>query len=136
MYKGCNSELDSYSVFWDNQKISETTLNAQLKSKGTSDIYVCGLAYDVCVSATAIDAISAGYRTILIDDCCRGVDLKAIECTKQTIATNNGIVVQSKDVKAMVEGRDRRPELGYKLAKGLNNADSVLSQRQINLKVE
>lgn len=29
----------------------------------------------------------------------------------------------------MVEGRDRRPELGYKLAMELQNVDSVLSQR-------
>lgn len=109
--------------------MSDTSLNAQLKMKGTSDVYVCGLAYDVCVSATAIDAISAGYRTILIDDCSRGVDLKDIEHTKQTIISNNGIVVHSKEVKAMVEGRDRRPELGYKLAIELSDADSVLSQR-------
>lgn len=32
-------------------------------------------------------------------------------------------------VKAMAEGRDRRPELGYKLAMELKNPDSVLSQR-------
>lgn len=130
VYKGTNSEVDSYSVFWDNKKLSDTTLNAQLKLKGTSDIYVCGLAYDVCVGATAIDAISAGYRTVLIDDCCRGVDLKDIEHTKQTVLSNNGIIVHSKDVKAMAEGRDRRPELGYKLAMELRNAESVLSQRQ------
>lgn len=130
VYKGTNPEVDSYSVFWDNEKLSDTTLNGQLKLKGTSDIYVCGLAYDVCVGATAIDAISAGYRTILIDDCCRGVDLKDIEHTKQTVVSNDGIIVHSKDVKAMVEGRDRRPELGYKLAMELRNAESVLSQRQ------
>lgn len=47
VYKGTNPEVDSYSVFWDNKKLSDTTLNAQLKMKGTSDIYVCGLAYDV-----------------------------------------------------------------------------------------
>lgn len=29
----------------------------------------------------------------------------------------------------MVEGRDRRPELGYKLAMELNNINSDLSQR-------
>lgn len=29
----------------------------------------------------------------------------------------------------MVEGRDRRPELGYKLAMELKNPDSALSQR-------
>lgn len=128
VYKGTNPEVDSYSVFWDNKKLSDTTLNAQLKMRGTTDIYVCGLAYDVCVGATAIDAISAGYRTILIDDCCRGVDLKDIEHTKETVISSNGIISHSKEVKAMVEGRDRRPELGYKLAMELKNSDSVLSQ--------
>lgn len=49
VYKGTNSEVDSYSVFWDNKKLSDTTLIAQLKMKGVTDIYVCGLAYDVCV---------------------------------------------------------------------------------------
>lgn len=32
-------------------------------------------------------------------------------------------------VKAMVEGRDRRPELGYKLAMELSNINSDLSQQ-------
>lgn len=32
-------------------------------------------------------------------------------------------------VKAMVEGRDRRPELGYKLAMELKNEHSELAQR-------
>lgn len=81
------------------------------------------------IGATAIDALSAGYRTILIDDCCRGVDLVDIEKTKQTVISSNGVIVNTKDVKAMVEGRDRRPELGYKLAMELRNPDSVLSQK-------
>lgn len=98
VYKGTNPEIDSYSVFWDNAKLSETTLSAQLKMKGITDIYVCGLAYDVCVGATAVDAISSGYRTILIDDCCRGVDLKDIENVKETVVSTNGVIVTSKEV--------------------------------------
>lgn len=78
--------------------MSETTLNAQLKMKGITDIYVCGLAYDVCVGATAVDAISNGYRTILLDDCCRGVDLKDIENVKEKVVSTNGVIVSSKDV--------------------------------------
>lgn len=35
----------------------------------------------------------------------------------------------SSKVKAMVEGRDRRPELGYKLAMELKNENSELAQR-------
>lgn len=49
VYKGTNPEVDSYSVFWDNKKLSDTSLIAQLKSRGVTDVYVCGLAYDVCV---------------------------------------------------------------------------------------
>lgn len=66
--------------------------------------------------ATAVDALAIGYRTVLLDDCSRGVDLADIEKTKNTVITNNGVIVNSSQVKAMVEGRDRRPELGYKLA--------------------
>ncbi|XP_025991776.2 uncharacterized protein LOC105198315 [Solenopsis invicta] len=116
IYKGTNPEVDSYSVFWDNKKLTETTLSSQLQEKGATDIYICGLAYDVCVGATAVDALTSGYRTILIDDCSRGVDLVDIEKTKATVIASNGVIVNSSQIKAMVEGRDRRPELGYKLA--------------------
>ncbi|KAJ4428105.1 hypothetical protein ANN_24119 [Periplaneta americana] len=122
VYKGTNPEVDSYSVFWDNKKLTETTLVSQLQKRNATDIYICGLAYDVCVGATAADALASGYRTILIDDCSRGVDLKDIEKTKNTVTSNSGVIVDSSQVKAMVEGRDRRPELGYKLAMELKNA--------------
>lgn len=49
MYKGTNPEVDSYSVFWDNKKMTDTTLCGQLRLKNATDIYICGLAYDVCV---------------------------------------------------------------------------------------
>lgn len=128
VYKGTNPEVDSYSVFWDNKKLTETTLVSQLQEKNATDIYICGLAYDVCVGATAADALAIGYRTVLIDDCSRGVDLKDIEKTKNTVTSNNGVIVDSSQVKAMVEGRDRRPELGYKLAMELKSAMSDKSK--------
>lgn len=98
IYKGTNSEVDAYSVFTDNKRLSETTLDVQLKEKQITDIYVCGLAYDICVGATAIDAISSGYRTILLDDCCRGVDLNDIENLKKSVVSNNGVIITSKQV--------------------------------------
>ncbi|CAH1725196.1 nicotinamidase isoform X1 [Aphis gossypii] len=116
IYKGTISDVDSYSVFWDNKKLTQTTLGTQLAQLNATDIYVCGLAYDVCVGATVADALSIGYRTILIDDCCRGVDLNDIEKTKNHVVKNHGVIAQSHEIKTMVEGRDRRPELGYKLA--------------------
>lgn len=120
IYKGTTSDVDSYSVFWDNKKLSQTTLGTQLSQLNATDIYVCGLAYDVCVGnkslaliiknvfiflaililgATAADALSIGYRTILVDDCCRGVDLNDIEKTKNNVIKNHGVIVQSNEVK-------------------------------------
>ena len=47
--KGCKSDIDSYSAFFDNCKLNETSLNSDLRKLGVTDIYVCGLAGDVCV---------------------------------------------------------------------------------------
>lgn len=47
--KGAKSDIDSYSAFFDNCKLNETTLNADLRKHGVTDLYVCGLAADVCV---------------------------------------------------------------------------------------
>jgi nicotinamidase-related amidase len=116
IYKGTNPDVDSYSLFWDNQKLTDTKLNSLLKQKNVTDLYLCGVAYDVCVASTAKDAITSGYRTVLLDDCCRGVDLLDIEKVKTFIRESHGVIVESDQVKDMVEGNDRRPELGYKLA--------------------
>ena len=47
--KGTNPDIDSYSAFWDNNKLSQTGLINELTSRGITDVYVCGLAYDICV---------------------------------------------------------------------------------------
>ena len=47
--KGSLSDIDSYSAFFDNCKLNETSLNSDLKKHGITDLYVCGLAADVCV---------------------------------------------------------------------------------------
>jgi nicotinamidase/pyrazinamidase len=46
-----------------------------LKARGVSDVYVLGLATDYCVKFTALDAVGLGFRTHLIADACRGVEL-------------------------------------------------------------
>lgn len=55
------------------------------------------------VGATAADALAIGYRTILIDDCSRGVDLKDIEKTKNTVTSNNGVIVDSSQVSLLTQ---------------------------------
>jgi len=49
IYKGTNPEVDSYSAFFDNYKLSKTALISELQKAGVTDVYICGIAYDVCV---------------------------------------------------------------------------------------
>ena len=48
--------------------------------------------------ATARHSLEFGYRTILIDDACRGVDMSNILDTRDKLAENNAVVVHSSQV--------------------------------------
>jgi nicotinamidase/pyrazinamidase len=74
--KGTEAGIDSYSGFFDNGHRKATGLGDWLKAKGVTDVYVCGLATDYCVKFTALDAVQLGFNTHLIEDACRGVNLK------------------------------------------------------------
>jgi nicotinamidase/pyrazinamidase len=74
--KGTDSKIDSYSGFFDNGHRKATGLGGYLKDRGVSDVYVCGLATDYCVKFTAMDAMGLGFSVHLIEDACRGVELK------------------------------------------------------------
>ncbi|KAF4518780.1 hypothetical protein B566_EDAN005400 [Ephemera danica] len=115
VHKGTNAEVDSFSAFFDNLRLSQTCLDDRLREMNVSDVYVCGLAYDVCVGATAADALNLGYRTVLLEDCCRGITEDGMKSTRTSLTGTHAVVTDFQQVKAMVEGADRRPELGYKL---------------------
>ena len=40
-----------------------------------TDVFIAGLTTDYCVRFTALDALSLGFRTHVIQEACRGVDL-------------------------------------------------------------
>ena len=63
--KGMNPEIDSYSAFFDNQKLIDTGLSNYLKSKDIETVEIVGLALDYCVKYTCIDAVSEGFKVIL-----------------------------------------------------------------------
>jgi nicotinamidase/pyrazinamidase len=66
--KGMDTEVDSYSGFYDNNHLVGTGLGGYLKEKGASDIYFCGLAADICVYYSILDAIQEGFSVTLIED--------------------------------------------------------------------
>lgn len=74
--KGTDPAIDSYSGFFDNGHRKSTGLDAFLKSKSVTDVFVAGLATDYCVKFTALDARTLGYNVHLVVDACRGVNLQ------------------------------------------------------------
>lgn len=80
--KGTDREVDSYSGFFDNARRRATGLEGLLREHGVSEVHLLGLATDYCVRATALDAVSLGFRTVLIARGCRGVELATGDCDR------------------------------------------------------
>jgi len=72
--KGTDTEVDSYSGFYDNQKHHATGLGDFLSKTRVTEVYVCGLATDYCVKYTAIDAVNEGITTYLVADATKAVN--------------------------------------------------------------
>jgi len=80
--KGTDKFVDSYSGFFDNDQKKSTGLGKYLKDKGVNEIYVVGLATDYCVKYTVLDALKLDFKTYLIEDACKGVNLSENDVEK------------------------------------------------------
>ncbi len=80
--KGTDPEIDSYSGFFDNGHRKATGLGDYLKNKGVNEVYIVGLAADVCVKFTALDAVKLGFTTYLVQDGTRAVNLQPDDFSK------------------------------------------------------
>jgi nicotinamidase/pyrazinamidase len=74
--KGFHKDIDSYSAFTEADRRTPTGLQGYLKQRGIERLFVSGLATDFCVAWTALDARTLGFDTYVIEDACRGIDLK------------------------------------------------------------
>jgi nicotinamidase/pyrazinamidase len=73
--KGTHAGIDSYSGLFDNGHRKSTGLGEWLKTQDVAEVFICGLATDYCVKFTALDAAQMGFKTHLIEDASRGVNL-------------------------------------------------------------
>jgi nicotinamidase/pyrazinamidase len=97
--KGYHNEVDSYSTFVAADKKTKTGLTGYLMERGLTDVYVCGLATDFCVSWSAIDARAADLNVTVIEDACRGIDLNGSVAAAWKSMAEAGIKrIQSKDI--------------------------------------
>jgi nicotinamidase/pyrazinamidase len=65
-------QYDSYSGFEDDGG-KKTEMDKLLKKDKINKVVVYGIATDYCVRATALDAVAAGYKVIMIKNLSRGV---------------------------------------------------------------
>ena len=73
--KGYNPAIDSYSAFFENDKITQTGLSGYLADRGITELTFAGLATDFCVAWSALDAARLGYATSIVLPACRAIDL-------------------------------------------------------------
>ena len=98
--KGTDPAIDSYSGFFDNGHRKATGLGDYLRDEKVMDVYVMGLATDYCVKWTALDAIQLGFRTHLIEDGSRGVELSKgdVAAAIDEVRRAGGDIVRSDEV--------------------------------------
>lgn len=75
-HKGTDPRIDSYSGFYDNAHRKATGLSDLLLAGGVKRVYLMGLATDYCVKYSALDARALGFETFVVEDGCRGVNVR------------------------------------------------------------
>lgn len=73
--KGYHTEIDSYSAFLEADKKTATGLASYLRERKMNTVYIVGVATDYCVKWTALDAQQAGFKTYVIEDLCKAIDI-------------------------------------------------------------
>ncbi|CAF1077151.1 unnamed protein product [Adineta steineri] len=121
--KGTDPDIDSYSAFYDNNKLHMTPLNDELKKRNVTHVFVAGLALDFCVGSTAVDAADLKYKTYVIKDASRGVNDKTIK-TKLIEMKQHGVkIIEADDVENIVkhDQHNKRKFINFQRRKQMYN---------------
>ena len=87
-----NRDIDSYSGFFDNGRKKSTGLNGFLKERNVTSLFICGLASDYCVYYTAMDALSLGYPTTILEGSTKPIDPIKLVDLKENFKLKGGNV--------------------------------------------
>jgi len=101
--KGTDAEFDGYSAFFDHGHHHATGLHEFLQDKRVTEVYVMGMGTELCVQATALDAVALGFRAFVIEDACRGFNFKPDDAKAaiEELRLAGVTVLQSRDLLAM-----------------------------------
>src|SRR5947209_6950543 len=96
--KGTNTEIDSYSGFYDNGHLKSTGLSAYLKGRGITDVYLAGLAADYSVYFTANDALAEHFKTFFIEDRTRAINEDEFQRAKKDLRQRRACIIHANQV--------------------------------------
>lgn len=85
--KGMNPNIDSYSAFFENDKVTPTGLSGMLLEKGIKRVFFVGLAYDFCVGYSALDASKAGFQSVVLKDATASIAMPLEKGTTEDLMT-------------------------------------------------
>lgn len=92
--KGFQPRMEAYSGFQGNINLVKV-----FNDLGIKQVYICGLATDYCVKATALDAQKAGFETFVIIDACRGVAKETSDAAIEEMKAVVGIkIIYSQEI--------------------------------------
>lgn len=89
--KGIHRSIDSYSAFYENDRITPTGLEGYLRRRGITTVTLAGLALDFCVSYSAVDAARHGFATSVVVPACRAIDLNGSLAAALAAMTEAGV---------------------------------------------
>lgn len=96
--KGTDPKIDSYSAFYDNGHLKSTGLTGYLKDKGASQVFFCGLAADICVYFSTMDAFKEGFACFYIEDASQPLDVELFEIQKKEMARLGIQIISSEEI--------------------------------------
>ena len=89
--KGYHRTIDSYSAFYENDGTTHTGLAGYLRERGLTRVFLAGLAFDFCVRYSAEDAHREGFDVLVVEDCCRAINVEGSEETTRQKLRSLGI---------------------------------------------
>jgi nicotinamidase/pyrazinamidase len=97
------ADADSYSGFRDNWNLNGerpgTGLAGYLRERGIKEVYLCGLARDVCVKWTARDAAEEGFHVKFLWDATRPVDPRSEDSVLKSLRSHGVDIIDGEQLK-------------------------------------
>jgi nicotinamidase/pyrazinamidase len=91
--KGYRRDVDSYSAFFENDRTTATGLAGYLRERELSRVFLAGLAYDYCVTYSAMDARRLGLPVIVLRDACRAIALGDSVARTESQFAESGVAI-------------------------------------------